>query len=51
MKKFNLTGKNLYFRQFVTKTKNGEDPYGILFHIVVYPGCPWGIGFPQLGFA
>ena len=45
MKKWNLIWKNKYFRMFLTKTWHGEDPYGILFHIVVCPEGPWGIDF------
>ena len=45
MKKWNLIGKNKYFRHFLMKTWNEEDPYGILFHIAVCPEGPWGIVF------
>ena len=45
MKKWNLIGKNQYFRHFLMKTWNEEDPYGIIFHTAVCPEEPWGIDF------
>ena len=43
MKKWNLINKNQYFRHFLMKIWNEEDPYRILFLIAVCPEEPWRI--------